>query len=108
MSTPPPRTARKPSIRRSSSFEPLAARAFGETIRAIREQQALAQDQFALLAAVDRSYYGKLERGERQPTLGLLLRIATALGVPGAELVEKTEKSLSRLRRAEAKVSKAS
>lgn len=107
MSTPPPRTARKPSSRRSSSFEPLAARAFGETIRAIREQQALAQDQFALMAGVDRSYYGKLERGERQPTLGLLLRIAAGLGVTGARLMEKTEKSLSRLRRPEDKVSKA-
>lgn len=59
------------------------------------------------MAGVDRSYYGKLERGERQPTLGLLLRIATGLGVTGARLMEKTEKSLSRLRRSEDKVSKA-
>ena len=42
-------------------------------------------------ANVDRSYYGKLERGERQPSLGLLLRIARALGVPGGSLVEETE-----------------
>jgi len=87
----------KPSARRSTSFEPLAALAFGETVRSMREGLGLAQDQFALIASVDRSYYGKLERGERQPTLGLLLRIARGLGVPGATLVEKTESTLKRL-----------
>lgn len=59
----------------------------------------MAQDQFALLANVDRSYYGKLERGERQPSLGLLLRIAKGLGVPGASLVEKTETYIRRHRK---------
>ena len=68
-------------------------------MRALREGKGLAQDQFALLANVDRSYYGKLERGERQPSLGLLLRIAKGLGVPGATLVEKTETLLRRHRK---------
>ena len=62
-------------------------------MRSLREGQGLAQDQFALQANVDRSYYGKLERGERQPSLGLLLRIAKSLGVPGASLVSLTELS---------------
>lgn len=66
----------------------------------MREGLGLAQDQFSLMASVDRSYYGKLERGERQPSLGLLLRIARALGVPGATLVEKTESTLRRLSKA--------
>ena len=83
-------------VRRATSFEPLAARAFGEVIRSLREGKGLAQDQFALLASVDRSYYGKLERGERQPSLGLLLRIAGGLGVSGAKLVETTEAHLRR------------
>ena len=54
----------------------------------------MAQDQLALSANIDRSYYGKLERGERQPSLGLLLRAARALGVSGATLVHETEKRL--------------
>jgi transcriptional regulator with XRE-family HTH domain len=54
----------------------------------------MAQDQFALLAGVDRSYFGKLERGERQPSLGLMLRISGALGVAGAEIVQKVEARL--------------
>lgn len=69
-------------------------------MRSARESQGLAQDQFALIANVDRSYYGKLERGERQPTLGLLLRIAKGLQVPGATLVERTEALVRRRRRA--------
>ena len=84
----------KSTARRATSFEPAAAKAFGEVVRSLREGQGLAQDQFALQANVDRSYYGKLERGERQPSLGLLLRIAKSLGVPGASLVEQTEARL--------------
>lgn len=103
MTSAPARPVKKKApARRSTSFEPLAAKAFGETVRALREGQDLAQDQFALLASVDRSYYGKLERGERQPTLGLLLRIAEGLGVPGATLVERTEATMRRWRRASA------
>gem|GEM_PF-1912900 len=93
-----PVAKKRSAVRRSTSFEPLTARAFGEVVRSLREAQHLAQDQFALKASVDRSYYGKLERGERQPSLGLLLRIAGALNVPGATLVEKTEVALKRLR----------
>ena len=100
MTSVPARPVKKKApARRSTSFEPLAAKAFGETVRALREGQDLAQDQFALMASVDRSYYGKLERGERQPSLGLLLRVAGALGVSGAILVEKTEAAMRRLRR---------
>ena len=62
--------------RRGTSFEPITASAFGEVIRAERVRQAIAQDQYALFANVDRSYYGKLERGKGQPSLALILRIA--------------------------------
>lgn len=84
---------------RSTSFEPDVASAFGSSIRMLREQQGIAQDAFALSAGVDRSYYGKLERGERQPSLGLLLRISGALGMTGAEVVGHAEKALLKLRK---------
>ena len=69
-------------------------------MRTLRARTGLAQDRFALVAGVDRSYFGKLERGERQPSLALLLRIARGLGVKGAELVELTESAIERARRA--------
>jgi transcriptional regulator with XRE-family HTH domain len=80
--------------RRATSFEPNVAAAFGRVIRSHREQSGIAQDAFALKANVDRSYYGKLERGERQPSLALLLRIAGALDVAAGTLVTQTESEL--------------
>jgi DNA-binding XRE family transcriptional regulator len=80
--------------KRVSSFEPVIAKAFGEVVRASRVQMGVAQDQFALLAKIDRSYYGKLERGERQPSLALLLRVASGLEMSGAELVARVESAM--------------
>jgi transcriptional regulator with XRE-family HTH domain len=88
-----------PVAKRATSFEPNVARAFGEVVRALREERGVAQDKFALLANVDRSYYGKLERGERQPSLALLLRIAGALELDGGELVARVVAQLARGRR---------
>ncbi|MEQ1682093.1 MAG: helix-turn-helix domain-containing protein [Burkholderiaceae bacterium] len=85
-----------PSPARSTSFEPEIARAFGAVTRQTRVDLGVAQDQMALIAGVDRSYFGKLERGERQPSLSILLRIAGALGVSGAELVKRTEAAMGK------------
>lgn len=60
-------------------------------MRRLREESGWVQDAFAFAAGVDRSYYGKLERGERQPTFGLMLRIAQTLGVPAWEVVRAAE-----------------
>ena len=87
------KTPQKPG--RATSFDPEIARAVGMAIRSAREAREIAQDAFALRAGVDRSYYGKLERGERQPTVGLLLRIASALEVSGAELLGEVERLLA-------------
>jgi transcriptional regulator with XRE-family HTH domain len=73
----------------------MAAAVFGEVIRAERVRQAIAQDQFALMANVDRSYYGKLERGERQPSLALILRIAGGLGIPASNILDQVEKRIA-------------
>lgn len=73
----------------------MAAAVFGEVIRAERVRLAIAQDQFALLANVDRSYYGKLERGERQPSLALILRIARGLGMAASDIMALVEERLA-------------
>jgi len=70
----------------------------GIVIRRYREASGFAQDVFAAKAGIDRSYYGKIERGERQPSVGVLLRIARAMNVPGARMLEDTETLLSRTR----------
>ena len=63
-------------------------------MRAERLKRELAQDEFALLANIDRSYFGKLERGERQPSLALILRVSVALDMSASSLLAKVERVL--------------
>lgn len=79
---------------RSDSFDPVVAGACGSVLRTWRVELGIAQDAFALLAGIDRSYYGKLERGERQPSLSVLLKCAAAFAQPAAKLVEAIEHQL--------------
>jgi transcriptional regulator with XRE-family HTH domain len=81
--------------RRAGSFDPHVASIFGRIVRRERLRLRLAQDRFALEATIDRSYFGKLERGERQPSLAVLLKIANALGISGAELLAAVEAEIA-------------
>ncbi|WP_414710191.1 helix-turn-helix domain-containing protein [Roseateles sp.] len=83
---------------RADSFDPVVASACGAVLRSWRLDRGVAQDAFALAAGIDRSYYGKLERGERQPSLSVLLKCAGALSVPAATLVGAIESSLRQSR----------
>lgn len=87
--------SKPPARPRATSFDPAVASAFGSVVRQLRETTGIAQDRFALLAEVDRSYYGKLERGERQPSLALMLRIARALSITASSLVERVESKMA-------------
>jgi transcriptional regulator with XRE-family HTH domain len=54
-------------------------RELGSRIRAQRKRVGLTQEQLALVADVDRSYYGAVERGERNITFTVLCRVSLAL-----------------------------
>jgi transcriptional regulator with XRE-family HTH domain len=54
-------------------------RELGSRIRAQRKSVGLTQEQLALVAGVDRSYFGAVERGERNITFIVLYRLSTAL-----------------------------
>lgn len=51
----------------------------GSRIRDQRKRIGLTQEQLALVANVDRSYYGAVERGERNITFTVLCRLCQAL-----------------------------
>lgn len=51
----------------------------GMRIRAQRKRIGLTQEALALEAGVDRSYYGAVERGERNLTFTVLCRLCVAL-----------------------------
>lgn len=61
---------------------------FGQRLRILRKQKGYSQEGFALHAEVHRTYLGGLERGERNPTLTILVKIARALGVPASRLLQ--------------------
>lgn len=56
-------------------------RSFGVRVRTLRQARGLSQEQVALLAGLDRSYIGQVERGEKNVSLINIQRIANALNV---------------------------
>lgn len=58
----------------------------GQRIRAQRKRLGLTQEQLALLADIDRSYFGSIERGERNLTFTVLCRLCQALECDVADL----------------------
>ena len=80
----------------SKSFDASTATAFGSAVRERRIAIGIAQEALALLAGIDRSFVGKVERGENQPSLVLILRLAKALGCSGADLLAGLEERMLR------------
>lgn len=60
-----------------------------ERIRQLRRGQSLSQEALALRANLNPAYFGQIERGLKCPTIDTLYKIATALGVPAAELLSQ-------------------
>lgn len=60
--------------------------AFGTVLRKQREERDISQEYLALECGLDRTYISLLERGQRQPTLTTILRIAEAFKIPPVDL----------------------
>ncbi|CDT99100.1 Putative transcriptional regulator [Vibrio coralliirubri] len=59
----------------------------GKRIAKMRKSKGLTQDKLALLAEIDRSYVGRIERGEVNLTVEKLYEIAETLGCDAKELL---------------------
>lgn len=57
------------------------------TIRRIRQANDISQEALALAAQLDRSYVGRVERGDNNVAVLTLSKIAGALGVPMSTLL---------------------
>ncbi len=63
------------------------AEAFGKAVRERRESVGLTQEKLAFEADIDLTYVGGIERGNRNPSLVVIIRIARALGTTPACLI---------------------
>jgi len=68
------------------------AKAFGDALRELREERGLSQEAAALACGIDRSYFGKIERGTKSPTLGTVWRIADAFETQPSDLLARAER----------------
>jgi transcriptional regulator with XRE-family HTH domain len=63
--------------------------ALGKTIREVRITKGISQEKLALLSEVDRSYVGRIERGDNNVAILTLARLAAALDLTVAKLMQR-------------------
>jgi transcriptional regulator with XRE-family HTH domain len=63
----------------------------GKNLRRLRTRRGHSLERLARLSGVSRAMLGQIETGKSVPTIGLLWKVATALGVPFATLIAAQE-----------------
>ena len=63
-------------------------RQMGMKLKKLRTEKGLSQAALAMRAKITREYVNKLEAGRHDATVGVLQRLAKALGVPVTALLE--------------------
>ena len=62
--------------------------ALGRRLRHLRKERLLTQEEVAERAGLNAKYYAQVERGQRNISIGSLLKIADGLGVSPADLFQ--------------------
>ena len=62
----------------------------GVNLKRLRQDSGLSQEELAFDSGLHRTYISGVERGVRNPTVLSLEKIAVALKVPAAKLLEET------------------
>lgn len=66
--------------------------AFGDQLRRLRQEHGWeSQEAFVHHAGLDRTYISSIERGHRNPTLDVIVKLAHALEVRPADLLATVE-----------------
>ena len=63
--------------------------ALGKAIREARIAKGISQEKLALIAELDRSYVGRVERGDNNVAVLTLARLAAALEISVAKLLQR-------------------
>ena len=64
------------------------AKQFGRSVRILRLKRDMTQQQLADACGLDIGYIGGIERGQRNPTLGVIHSIGKVLGIKAADLMK--------------------
>jgi transcriptional regulator with XRE-family HTH domain len=70
-------------------------RAFALTIRNLRRDKGLAQEQLALMSGLDRSFVGRIERGIHAPTIWTIYKFLPAFDISLQCFARRYEKALA-------------
>lgn len=65
---------------------------FGEKLRSVRTAKGISQDKLAVKTQIDRSYIGRIDRGEVNITIDKLYILAAALDCDPRDLLPNLEK----------------
>ena len=65
---------------------------FGKILRRLRNAKGWSQVDLAVRLEVARSHIGRLETGEKQPSLKMLFRLAEALEIPASAIIAEMER----------------
>ena len=76
-----------PNLSRKRQHRSLVA--LGNAIKEARLSKGISQEKLALMAEVDRSYVGRIERGDNNVAVLTLTRPAEALGMSLGKLIQR-------------------
>jgi transcriptional regulator with XRE-family HTH domain len=76
---------------RAKATDDPRSRAFGDAVKAVRRERGFSQEAAALACKVDRAYYGKIERGQKWPTLAMIWKLADGLDTQPSKLLDRAE-----------------
>jgi transcriptional regulator with XRE-family HTH domain len=66
---------------------------FGQVLKKLRTEKGLSQEEFAANVGLHRTYISQLERGLKSPSLGVMSKICSELGITLVQLMEQIEQS---------------
>lgn len=89
-----PKSDRAAATRRGPPRQSREHEVFGRALREFRARTGDSQEALAQASCLHRNYVGAIERGEINPTLRVLMKLAHGLGRPLSELIILWEQRL--------------
>lgn len=73
-----------------------SAVAFGRAVRELRVERGISQEELGLRSGLSRGFFGKVERGDANPTFETIIKVSAGLELPAADVVARAQRFLGR------------